>query len=287
MKKRILSLAIVFCMVSALSTPVTASDLPLDNDDLKLVNSDNSEALSFENIISKMNITIPEDADVSLQSVSLYKGSNTEGAVRPMTDTDVIELPAIVVTTQNNDGTMVSTAYFSLVPDENGNLKSSIDITDKNDGSGVSLLSYSPSVANHTVELSATHANMVMPNGMAYIPSVSSVKITGQSNTISGCMLYSLLTGQYLATSYSSYVDSWPYYENSKNIGRPTMGTMYSISDYTAYTSDSYEYGGYNGKYIYIVHNGFGSYIVKCQFNYNSTMYTVVYGVYNYPSYAG
>lgn len=281
MKKRLLSSAIIFCMVCAFCLPAAAVDSSINDE-----HSDYLHASSLDEIIAEMDITVPDNATVSLGSISLFKNSNADSTAC-MSAPDTINVPTIVVSVTNDDGTTNDTAYFSLIPDENGNLESGIDYASGSADTGVATLSYSPSVADHTVELNAAYASMTMPNGKAYKPSVSSVKITGASNMISNCSLYTLLTGQYLASSYSSYVDSWPRYELTKNIGWPTMGTTYSNNDYSYYNNSSYDYGGFGDKFIYIVRNGYGSYIVKCQFYYKSTMYTAVYGIYNYTSYTG
>ena len=282
---RMISMLIVISiMMSTFGIQISAADT-------ERINNDEVVYITAEDFLKMLEVDDSEILGVRCDSISLISASqdNSVSIASIDAETNVLDVPAIVATFQNEDGTKTERAYFSLIPDDNGNLVSGLEISAISDG--ITTFAYSPYVGGYTVTLDATYSSGSMSNGMAYAPVTSKLKITGSSSSISDCVLYTLLTGQYLVSNLNnsnmSYTDAWPYYEHTYSIGSPVLNYQYSVNDYALYTNSYYEFGGYFGKHIYIVHNGYGSYLLKCQFTYNSTMYTALYGIYNYTSYSG
>lgn len=284
-RMRIMSLLVaVSALVSMMVTGVSAVDLNKINEA-----ETETQVYNFDEYVESLNLDMTNVVDITMGTVQLE--SENSGAVAYASENasrTELDVPAVIATKQNDDGTITSSAYIELAVDASGNLVSGIQLEATNGGADAEIQKVITS-GGFSATMEATYYRVSMldygSNGYAYAPSYSYYTITRGSatGTMTNCTFYTLLHGTYSVknTDPTVRVQAFPQYMHTYSAGTPVLSYKYSFNDYSLYSNSSYDYGGYSGQLIHIPLGGNGSYSLKTEFTYGGKDYTLRYGIYN------
>lgn len=290
MKKRLFATLLVIAIMLSI-VPTCFADISVAEN--TTTSSDEFVNCSLDEYIDSLNIDMENVVDVSIGTVQMFSSideyNNTESvSVETHITSEALDIPAVIVTKENDDGTITSSAHVSLTVADSGKLDSGIQLSASTRGTNQDT-SLTVSKAGFSIIMEATYYQVKMTNygqsGYAYAPSYSYFTISRKtaSGTPTNCVFYTLLNGTYSVknTDPTTRVKSFPQYRHSYSAGTPTLSYKYSFNDYSLYSNSSYEYGGYSGQLIHTPNGGNGSYFLKIEFSYGSNSYTLRYGIYN------
>lgn len=281
---RFLNLLIVGAFILAVMVP-SISAAALDNVNMA---ENGFQEFTFDEYIQSLNLDTENVVDIVMGTVQMASISSSNATLTSENmPSNELEVPAVIVTRENEDGTLTSSAYIELAVDDNNNLTSAIQVLSV-DGTNEDE-SYIFSAGGFTVTMEATYYMVKMTeygqSGYAFAPSFSyfTIKRGTASGTPTNCTLYTSLHGPYSVknTDPSIRVEMFPMYQHTYNAGTPTLSYKYSFNDYSLYSNSSYDYGGYSGQLIHVPNGGEGSYYLKCDFTYGGNDYTLRFGIYN------
>lgn len=232
--------------------------------------------ISLDEYIEQLGIDVTDAVNVQWETVE-FGSDDTDAISGYSVDGSEQDVPAVVVVSENEDGSFTTSSYVELAVRDDGTLTSAITRTTS--GTYYNAFANSGFVIRFDATYDEENMNTYGYSGYAYAPRYSKYKISssGAYGYPTGVSFYMLIHGQYSVSSSNptSRKDDWPEYERTNYIGTPTLGQQYSYYDYTSYSKD------YSGRLVHITNGGEGSYFLKCEFTYNGVEHYVKGVIYN------
>ena len=262
--------------------------------------AEGTDCFTLEEVLNQFNIDCSADADIYLDYINVYTESSlTETAAALDDGISAVKIPAIIVKTDNQDGTVTSEIITAVTVDLlSGETFSNLTAVSEDAVTvSVSNGSYSAEQAGYLVYMAARYYEVSLYDyeayGYAYSPRTSRFCVTNQTDTdddenltLSDCAFYTFLGGYWTRSADDpSEITSYDVviFENIHEIGIPVSGRYYAYDDYASFCDTEYMGEDYSDDLVCITSGGEGSYFLKCDLSMEESSYTYIfeYGIYN------